>query len=155
MRVGSIDRSASLQTAFVSLVNVLALACLAAVLAYWTWRWMAPAPGSSIGPAPIAASGNARAGELFGTAAANPVDAVTAAVGIRLLGVVAAAEGYAGYAVLQMDGRPIVAARAGAELAPGLRLAEVHPRKVVLERSGVRESLVLPAPPAPIAPPVH
>lgn len=155
MRVGSIDRSAPLQTTFVSLLNALALACLAAVLAYWTWRGMVPAPGPSTGPTPTAAAGGGRAGNLFGTVAANPIDAVTTAVGIRLLGVVAAADGYAGYAVLQMDGRPIVAARAGSELAPGLRLAEVHPRKVVLERLGVRESLVLPAPPAPIAPPVH
>ena len=163
MRVGSIDRSAPLQTTFVSLLNALALACLAAVLAYWTWRGMVPAPGPSTGPTPTAAAGGGRAGNLFGTVAANPTArrrarrgrAVTTAVGIRLLGVVAAADGYAGYAVLQMDGRPIVAARAGSELAPGLRLAEVHPRKVVLERLGVRESLVLPAPPAPIAPPVH
>lgn len=152
MRAVPIDRSALLQTAFVSLLNALALACLAAVLAYWSWRWVQPAAEPSTGAAPATAAGGGRADGLFGAVAA---EAVVAAAGIRLLGVVAAADGYPGYAVLQLDGRPIVAARAGSELAPGLRLAEVHPRSVVLERSGVRETLALPVPPAPIAPPLR
>ena len=42
MRAVSFDRSALLQTTSVSLLNTLALACLAAVLAYWTWRWLLP-----------------------------------------------------------------------------------------------------------------
>lgn len=151
MRAVSIDRTALPGTALVSLLDVFALACLAAVLAYWTWRWWLPSPEPSPGSA--AAIGDVgQATGLFGTAAA---DAVVAAAGIRLLGVVAAGDGYPGYAVLQLDGRPLVAARAGTELAPGLRLLEVHPRRVVLERSGVRESLALPAPPAPTPPPAR
>jgi general secretion pathway protein C len=145
MRAVSFDRSALLQTAIVSLLNTLALACLAAVLAYWTWRWMLPAPEPP-GRSSQAASG-ARAGELFGNAAA---DVVVTAAGIRLLGVVAAADGYPGYAVLQVEGQSIVAAQSGTELAPGLRLVEVHARQVVLERAGVRELLLLPRPPTPL-----
>lgn len=152
MRAVSIDRSALLQTAFVSLLNLLALGCLAAVLAYWTWRWLLPASGPAA-PADVAvAVAPGQADALFGRVAR---DAVVAAAGIRLLGVVAAAEGYPGYAVLQVEGQRIVAARAGTELAPGLRLLEVRPRQVVLERSGVRELLVLPTPPAPTPVPVH
>lgn len=136
--------------AIVSLLNTLALACLAAVLAYWTWRWFLPAPEPSI-PGHQAASG-ARAGDLFGNAA---VDVVVSAAGIRLLGVVAATDGYPGYALLQVDGQPIVAAQSGTELAPGLRLVEVHARQVVLERAGVREQLLLPRPPTPLPTPVR
>ncbi len=150
MQAVSIDRSALLQTTIVSLLNTLALASLAAVLAYWTWRWMLPAPDASVG-ASVSAT-RTGAGELFGSTGS---DIVVAAAGIRLLGVVAAADGYPGYAVLQVDGRPIVAVRAGEDIAPGLRLLEVHPRQVVLERAGVRESLLLPRPPAPLPTPVR
>lgn len=149
MRAVSFDRSVLLQTMIVSLLNTLALACLAAVLAYWTWRWVLPAPEPSAGTSQ-AASGT-RAGELFGSAA----DDVVSAVGIRLLGVVAAAEGYPGYALLRVEGQPVVAAQAGTTLAPGLRLAEVQARQVVLERAGVREVLLLPSPPMPLPTPVR
>ena len=151
MRAASIDRTALLQTAFVSLLNLLALACLAAVLAHWTWRWLLPHSGAAAADAAVAVAPG-QADGLFGRVAR---DAVGAAAGIRLLGVVAAAEGYPGYAVLQVEGQRIVAARAGTELAPGLRLLEVRPRQVLLERGGVRESLVPPTPPAPTAVPVH
>lgn len=150
MRAVSIDRSALLQTAIVSLLNTLALACLAAVLAFWTWRWILPAPAPSVATSQPASG--AGAGELFGNGAAETE--VTAA-GIRLLGVVAATDGYPGYALLQVQGRPVVAAQAGSELAPGLRLVEVHARQVVLERAGVRERLLLPMPPTPLPTPVR
>ncbi|GGA86849.1 hypothetical protein GCM10011521_26610 [Arenimonas soli] len=150
MRAVSFDSPALLQTTIVSLLNTLALACLAAVLAYWTWRWVLPAPEPSVGSSQ-AASG-AGAGELFGSA---PAGVVVSAAGIRLLGVVAAADGYPGYALLQVDGQPIVAAQAGTTLAPGLRLAEVHARQVVLERAGVSEVLLLPRPPTPLPTPVR
>lgn len=150
MRAVSFDSSALLQTTIVSLLNTLALACLAAVLAYWTWRWVLPAPEPAVSSSQVASG--ASAGELFGSAAA---DLVVSAAGIRLLGVVAAADGYPGYALLQVDGQPVVAVQAGTTLAPGLRLAEVQARQVVLERAGVREVLLLPRPPTPLPTPVR
>lgn len=151
MQAVSIDRAALLQTAIVSLLNTLALAGLALVLAYWTWRWLLPVaePSEQAG---ATATGD-RAGLMFGTPA--DADAPVAAAGVRLLGVVSASDGYPGYAVLQLDGQPMAAAKAGTSLAPGLRLAEVHPRHVVLERGGVRETLALPRPPAPLPTPLR
>jgi general secretion pathway protein C len=78
-------------------------------------------------------------GSLFGAA--------TQAAGsgaIRLMGVVAAAGEQRGQAVLQLDGKQSVAVLQGEEVAPGLRLAEVHVDHVVLERNGVREALAWP-----------
>lgn len=151
MRAASIDRANLAQTTFVSLVNLVALACLAAVLAYWTWRWLLPPPEPGAGAPVTTTDGAERAGGLFGSAGA--ANTVATAVGVRLLGVVAASGGHAGYALLQLDGRPAASVRAGAALAPGLVLTEVHPRGVVLERAGVRESLALPRPALPLPPP--
>ena len=49
----------------------------------------------------------------------------------------------AGFAVLRLDAKQTVAVREGADVEPGVRLAEVHADRVVLERNGVRESLAL------------
>jgi len=142
MRAVSIDRSDLALRALVSLINVVALACLAAVLAFWTWRWMlSPPEPASRGVVGITVGTSADA-NLFGSSGAAV--ATTTLAGIRLLGVVAGSGGRPGYAVMQLDGKPIVALLAGSELAPGLVLAEVHPRGVVLERSGIRETLALP-----------
>ena len=63
---------------------------------------------------------------------------------IRLLGVVAAGNGRQGYAVVEFEPKRIIAARGGDDLIPGIRLAEVHPDHVVLERNGTRETLAWP-----------
>ena len=140
----SLDRHALTRNAPVALANVAALALLGVVGAYWTWQWFAPRPepqsavqveaGGQIGPAL----------ELFGSVPRERI--VTAATGnaIRLLGVVAAKEGRDAYAIVVLDGKEIVAARRGDEIAPGIGLAEVEPDHVVLDRNGVRESLAWP-----------
>jgi general secretion pathway protein C len=46
---------------------------------------------------------------------------------------------------MQFEGKQIVAVREGEDAAPGVRLAEVHPDHVILERGGVREALAWPA----------
>lgn len=148
MRAASINSSNLAQTALVFVLNAVALACLAAVLAFWTWRWMLSPPEPPASAAAAAAVGAGRAGGLFG--AVGTTNAVAAAAGIRLLGVVAGSGGRTGYAVMQFDGQPVIAVRAGAAIAPGLRLVEVHPRRVILERAGARETLALPSPAAPV-----
>jgi len=152
MRAAPIVSRTPAQTALVSFVNALALACLALVMAYWTWRWLLPPPEPTASGIGTAEGGVARARALFGESGATTTATATAS-GIRLLGVVAASGDRVGYALLQVNGRPMAALRVGAELAPGLVLAEVHPRQVVLLRAGVRESVVLPQPAAPLPPP--
>jgi len=81
---------------------------------------------------------------LFGLAQQNLGVNVSAGSAIRLLGVVAAVGGDAGYAVLRLDAQEIIAVRTGDDVAPGIRLEKVFPDHVILQRSGVRETLVWP-----------
>lgn len=151
MRAASNDRSGMAQGAAVSLATLIALAILGGVLAHWTWRWFAPAPEPAA-PRAAGIGDPQRAASLFGSAPDTVAATTGSAVGIRLLGVVAGADGSGGYAVLQLDGQPIISVKQGGDIAPGLRLAEIAPRSVVLERAGVRESLVLPPPGATVPP---
>jgi general secretion pathway protein C len=66
---------------------------------------------------------------------------------------VAASGGRRGYAVVQLEANQIFAVREGDDIAPGIRLAKVHPDHVVLERSGVRETLTWPEKKASAPPP--
>jgi general secretion pathway protein C len=58
--------------------------------------------------------------------------------------------------VLRLDAKQTVAVREGEGVEPGVRLAEVHADRVVLERNGIRETLALPErhKPAEVAAPV-
>jgi len=126
------------------MVTLAALTVLGMVLAYWTWQWFAPRPEPR---APAVAEKAVRATSasgLFGDVRGDAV-AITSTTGaIRLLGVVAAAAGSDGYAVMQLESREIRAVREGGEVAPGIRLAEVRPDHIILLRNGIRESLAWP-----------
>ena len=45
---------------------------------------------------------------------------------------------------MQLDAGKTLAAREGADIAPGIRLVEVRADQIILERNGVRETLALP-----------
>lgn len=125
-----------------SLATLAALALLGAVLAFWTWAWLAPPPAPRA-PASADAGPTSSANALFGRV--NEGSGAAAASGaLRLLGVVAATRGERGYAVLRLDEKTSVAVSQGEEVEPGLRLAEVHVDHVVLDRNGARESLAWP-----------
>ena len=137
-------RAALAQTLLVSLATLTAVVALAGVLAYWTWVWFAPAAVARVGADAGPASRSDLAQGLFGASAANGVAAAPTAISIRLLGVAAAEGAQRGYAVVQLEGRQILAVREGEELAPGILLAEVHTDHVILSRNGARESLSFP-----------
>lgn len=124
--------------------TLLAVALLGWVLAYWTWAWFAPKPKPVETPWAQPSERTGAAAGLFGPAErGEPTSAVTGAP-VKLLGIVAASGGKPGYAVLQLDGRQILAVRSGEPVAPGIRLEEVRRDHVVLTRQGVREKLVWP-----------
>ena len=123
--------------------NLAALALLGCVLAYWTWTWLAPRPEGRV----LAAAEAARvesAYALFG--GAQPAASAPTGVALTLLGVAAASGGRPGHAVLRVDGRRTVVVRAGEEIAPGMKLSEVHADHVVLDHRGARETLAWPVP---------
>jgi len=142
MQAISLERSNFAQTAVASLASFVALALLGWVLAYWTWAWFAPRLEPRI---PAATQAGDRVEIAYGLFRGIQRDG-TAPRGsaITLLGVVAASGTQPGYAVLRVDAKPTVAIREGGEIEAGVRLAEVRADHVVLERGGVRETLVWP-----------
>ena len=138
------ERADVAESALVALATFAALALLAVVLAYWMWAWFAPRPEPRA-PAAAQAGGATleAANGLFGSAQ-GPKGLAASSSSAKLVGVVAASGSRAGYAVLRLDAKKSVAVLQGEEVEPGLRLAEVHPDHVVLERSGAREKLPLP-----------
>jgi len=131
------------QTA-VFLPTLASVALLSAVLAYWTWAWFAPRAEPRTRSAPAQSGSVASAGAIFGNVQRKQNTAAPTGIAIRLLGVVAASGSQRGYAIVQLDAKRILAVLEGDEVDPGIRLAEVHPDHVILERDGVRETLEWP-----------
>lgn len=120
------------------LVTLLGLILLAASLAYWILQLYQP-PQRNLAPPPHIAQadpGVDAAATLFGGQAA-----VASATNYQLTGIVAAGRDSA--AILVADGSPPKALRVGKELAPGVTLAEVHPRYVMLSDGGVMKRVDL------------
>lgn len=127
------------------IVTVVAVALLSVVVAYWTWMWFAPRVVPRAEPAPVQSGSMATPGTIFGIVPRKQEAAAPATgIAIRLLGVVAAVGDRRGYAVVQLEAKEIVAVPEGEELTPGVRVAEVHPDHVILERGGARETLAWP-----------
>lgn len=140
----SIDRSNLAQTAIVSSATLAALAILGLVLAYWIWVGFAPRPLPVTQEPAKGGTNIAVASDLFGIAQREQHIAALPGIAIKLLGVVAASTGRHGYAVLQLDSKEILAVLEGKDIAQGVRLTEVHPNHIILERNGLRETLVWP-----------
>jgi len=150
MQALSFARSSLAQSVLVSLLTLATVALLGAVLAYWTWAWFAPRAEPRLEPAAAQSGSVASAGAVFGTVPRNQAAAAPTGIAIKLLGVVAASGGRRGYAVVQLDAKQILAVHEGEDVAPGIRLAEVHADHVILERSGVRETLAWPQRTGPV-----
>ncbi len=135
-------RSNFAQSTIVLSATLAALTLLCFVLAYWTWVWLAPAAAPRARAVETPRHIDAAYG-LFGGARRSQTAAAPNALAIRLLGVAAATGGKSGYAIVQLDTNKVIVTREGAEIAPGIRLAEVRPGQINLERNGVRETLVL------------
>lgn len=69
---------------------------------------------------------------------------VATGLAVTLLGVVAAEAPGVGYALLKLGAQETRVVRAGGLLAPGIRLQQVLPQRVILERNGSRETLAWP-----------
>lgn len=136
-----VDRAPPAQAIVASLATLAALALLAALLTYWTWIWFAPSPQPLAPAVAQRAVALEPAYALFG--GATP-DAQPTGLAFELLGVAADSGGHPGYAVLRIGAGRVVAAREGDELEPGVRLSDVQPDHVVLERAGARETLTFP-----------
>jgi general secretion pathway protein C len=144
MQLNALGRPDLARTAIVYLGTFSALILLGVVLAYWTWTVFAPRTEPRMWPAAEPAARVASAQGLFGGSPRGRTAAASAGSAIKLLGVVAATGGRPGYAVVQLEARSSLAVREGGDIAPGIRLVEVHPDRVVLDRNGARETLAWP-----------
>jgi len=122
------------------LLSLLGVILLAASLAYWILQLYQP-PGRPIAAVPHSAMPDPpidAAATLFGgqISTAN-------ATSYQLTGIVAA--GRESVAIIVAEGSPPKALRVGKELVPGITLAEVHPRYVMLSDGGVMKRLDLAA----------
>ncbi len=144
MQAFPLGSSNAAQTAVVGILTLAAVAVLGLVLAYWTWAWFSPRVEPRVEASAAPSVSVAAAGGLFGTQPRAQKGAAATGLAIKLLGVVAAAPGKRGYAVVQLEGKDILAVHEGEDVAPGIRLAEVLPDHILLERGGVQESLAWP-----------
>lgn len=130
-------------------VSVLAMAAAAAGLGLWGAILLAPSPAElppALNTNSTPASDTRSVALLFGSDGVLEMQ-------ISVLGLIAA--GPQGSAVLSIDGAPARAFRVGAEVAPGLVLAEVSGSGVVLDRNGSHLRASAPtqaAPPAGFVP---
>jgi len=129
------------------LLSLLGLILLAASLAYWILQLYQPPqrPLAAVQQGALPDPSVDAAATLFGGEVA-----VASATNYQLTGIVSA--GQDSVAILVADGTPPKALKVGHELAPGVKLAEVHPRYVMLSDGGVMKRVDLATDTKPAAP---
>jgi general secretion pathway protein C len=130
------------------LVGTLAVAALVIVLAYqlahWTWTFATPPAVATVSRAAEASVDLSVASRLFGGSAASSGTASSTS-GLRLKGVVAPTPGVAASAIFSTGSGRDVSIFVGAEVQPGVKLAEVHADHVIVARAGIDERIDLEA----------
>lgn len=136
-----------------AIVSLVLVVVLAAQLASLLWRVIggrdddalpAPQPAGPAEPAvDVAAIVNAH---LFGVAAStgDPSLAPATSANLTLAGTLAGPQPEQGWAIVGASGQSARVYATGASLPGGARLFAVYPDRVILDRSGSRESLMLP-----------
>jgi general secretion pathway protein C len=119
------------------LLSLLGVILLAASLAYWIMQLYPPKqrPLAAVPQATMPDPSIDAAATLFGGQVA------AAATNYQLTGVVA--DGRDSVAIIVAEGSPAKALKVGKEVAPGITLAEVHPRYVMLSDGGVMKRVDL------------
>lgn len=120
------------------LLSLIGVIVLAASIAYWFLQLYQP-PQRPIAAVPVAQMPDPAidaAATLFGGQVA-----VASATNYQLTGVVA--DGRNSVAIIVADGSPPKALKVGKEVSPGVTLAEVYPRYVMLSDGGVKKRVDL------------
>lgn len=132
------------------LLMLMLIAALGGVLAHWTWVFVVPrqdVPAAPFAQADTQAETLTIVGaHLFGQATARASGAGTDAIStlnIQLKGVFAAIGNLPGFAVVNTGAKTDQPVRAGDEIMSGVKLESVHPRHIIVNRSGVAERINL------------
>lgn len=120
------------------IMTLAAVAALSASLAYWAIQLYKPKqrPIQAAPPPAVIEPSLDSAATLFG---GNQV--ANTASNYQLTGVISS--GAQGVAILVVDGQPAKAVKIGKEISPGVTVAEVHPRYVMLSEGGVQKRVDL------------
>jgi general secretion pathway protein C len=136
-----------------TVVSFVLVLLIAAQLASLLWRVLASPDDAAPAVVPeiqaqartvdIAAIVNAH---LFGVAAGSgdPADAPATSANLTLAGTLAGREPEQGWAIIGASGQTARVYATGASLPGGAKLFAVYPDRVILDRNGARESLLLP-----------
>jgi general secretion pathway protein C len=143
---------------FPVVINLVALVLLTASMARWTWSVLAPAEVPFIPPAatPVQTAPGfdvqtVLSAQLFGappmTTDHGSIESLpVSSLNLVLTGVVSAGKG--GYALIRVEGQPEAPFAVGDEIVSGAVLRQVYADRVVIDRGGVAESLMLEGPSA-------
>lgn len=126
------------------LASFLLFLLLCMSLTYWALRIFNPKSREVIAPTAVA-SFEPSVGQWGGIFGRNPVAEAAPSI-YQLKGVVVAKENGISSAIVIADGKAPQAIQIGRELAPGVRLQEVHEAYVVISESGVMKRIELPQP---------
>ena len=135
-----------------TLVSFIFVLVIAAQLAALLWRVLGSSEDSATQAPVVAAAAPAVDlnaivnAHLFGVAAASgdPSDAPATAANLTLTGTLAGREPENGWAIIGANGQSARVYATGAPLPGGSKLFAVYPDRVILDRNGSRESLLLP-----------
>lgn len=147
MQLLSLARSARLQNAAIALMTLAATAILAVVAAYWSWEWLAPPLPGTTSVTQNEPRRLSSAADIFGRTEQDSDSTHTTSSGtrIQLLGLLTATVNARSYAVLRIEPGPSIAVQEGEEITSGIRLTKIAIDHVIVERSGVRETLSWPS----------
>jgi len=136
-----------------TLVTLVLVLVIAAQLAALLWRALGSGDETELPPAPVdvnvaqavdlPAIVNAH---LFGVAqnSGDPSDAPATSANLALAGTLAGADPSTGWAIIGATGQSARVYATGSALPGGTKLVAVYPDRVIIDRSGARESLLMP-----------
>ena len=137
-----------------TLVTLALVIVIAAQLAALLWRALGSGDDPDLRPTPVVDVNAAQAADLpaivnahlFGIAqnSGDPADAPATSANLALAGTLAGSDPSTGWAIIGASGQSARVYATGSTLPGGTKLVAVYPDKVIIDRSGARESLLMP-----------
>jgi general secretion pathway protein C len=151
-RPGTAGRG-GLSAAAPTLVTLALVIVIAAQLAALLWRVLGSSDERALPPAPVDVNAAQAVdlpaivnAHLFGVArnSGDPSDAPATSANLALAGTLAGADPSTGWAIIGASGQSARVYATGSSLPGGTKLVAVYPDRVLIDRGGARESLLLP-----------
>jgi general secretion pathway protein C len=137
-----------------TLVTLVLVILIAAQLAALLWRALGSGNDPELLPTPVVDVNAAQAADLpaivnahlFGVAqnSGDPSDAPATSANLALAGTLAGSDPSTGWAIIGASGQSARVYATGSTVPGGTKLVSVDPDRVIIDRSGARESLLMP-----------